>query len=275
MRLSANLSWLYQDLDWPERFGAAVADGFAGAEVLLPYDRPPAWYAAQLRSAGLELTLFNTPVGTGLGWLGWAALPGAAREFAQAFNQARAVADATGCRRIHVMAGDVRGHAAEAWQAALAHSLEQAVRTAEAEGLTLTLEALNREDAAGYAYHHPGQVLQFLRQFDTPALRLQFDYYHCVREALDPLEQVRAAAPWIGYVQIAHAHAHAGTHGRTEPDLARHGMLGAVTALPGLGYDGWLGCEYRPRASVAQGLHWCAPLQVQGVLNETTKEEAR
>ena len=74
MRLSANLTWLYHDLDWARRFGAAAADGFAAAEILLPYDQPPQWYAAQLRAAGLELTLFNTPIGAGQGRLGWAAI---------------------------------------------------------------------------------------------------------------------------------------------------------------------------------------------------------
>lgn len=266
MRLSANLSWLYRDLDWAGRFGAAAADGFAAAEILLPYEQPASWYAAQLRSAGLELTLFNTPVGHGHGRLGWAALPGAQHEFRQAFGQARAVADATGCRRIHVMAGDVSGHDAAAWRAALQDSLAHALRIAEAEDLTLTLEALNRQDAAGYAYHQPAQVIEIVRTFDAPRLRLQFDYYHCVKEALDPLDEAIAAAPWIGYVQIAHA------QGRVEPDLAGPAMLGAVAALPGLGYDGWLGCEYRPRTSVAQGLHWCAPLRARGLLAQPPRE---
>lgn len=260
MRLSANLTWLYHDLDWARRFGAAAADGFAAAEILLPYDQPPQWYAAQLRAAGLELTLFNTPIGAGQGRLGWAALPGAAREFDAAFDQARAVAEATGCRRIHVMAGDVSGHAPDAWQAALARSLEHALRIADAEGLTLTLEALNRDDMAGYAYHLPAQVMAILRKFDSPRLRLQFDYYHCAKEGLALMDEVRAAAPWIGYVQLA------GDQGRAEPDLGRNGMLDAVAALPGLGYDGWLGCEYRPRASAAEGLAWCAPLRARGLL---------
>ena len=71
-----------------------------------------------------------------------------------------------------------------------------------------------------------------------------------------------AAAPWIGYVQLA------SDQGRAEPDLGRHGMLDAVAALPGLGYDGWLGCEYRPRTSAAEGLAWCAPLRAMGLLSK-------
>lgn len=269
MRLSANLTWLYPDLNWEARFHAAAIDGFTGVEILLPYEQPPEWYAAQLRSAGMELSLFNTPVSAGKGRLGWAAVPGAAREFGEAFDQARAVAQATTCRRIHVMAGDVSDYAPAAWQQALVKNLEQALRIAEAEDLTLTLEALNRSDMAGYAYHHPGQVIEILREFDSPRLRLQFDYYHSAKEGLDLMGEVQASAPWIGYAQIAHE------HGRTEPELELNGLLEAVAALPSLGYDGWLGCEYQPRASVADGLGWCAPLQAKGLLSAITVEGSR
>ncbi len=261
MRLAANLSWLYPALDWPQRFDAAAADGFRGAEILLPYDQAPEWYAARLRASGLALALFNTPVGEGRGRLGWAAVPGAQAEFRQAFDRARAVADATGCRRIHVMAGDVSGHRPEDWTGALLASLAHALPLAEADGLTLMFEALNREDMAGYAYHLPSQVIAILRRFDSPRLRLQFDYYHCAKEGLDAMQQTRAAAPWIGHVQIA------GVDGRYEPDLSRGGLLDAVAALPGLGYDDWLGCEYRPRTTAAQGLAWCAPLRARGLLS--------
>lgn len=269
MQLSANLTWLYPHLDWGARFHAAAADGFVGAEILLPYDQPPEWYAAQLRSAGLELSLFNTPIGAGKGRLGWAAVPEAQREFGVAFEQARAVAEATGCRRIHVMAGEVSEHAPAVWGKALAQNLEYALRIAEVDDLTLTLEALNRADMAGYAYHHPSQVIAILQAFDSPRLRLQFDYYHGAKEGLDLMEEVQAAAPWIGYVQIAHE------QGRTEPDLRLDGWLEAVAVLPVLGYDSWLGCEYQPRATVAQGLDWCAPLQAQGLLQATTVEGTR
>ena len=269
MQLSANLTWLYPNLDWGARFHAAAIDGFAGAEILLPYDQSPPWYAAQLRSAGLELTLFNTPISAGKGRLGWAAIPGAKQEFVEAFDQARAVAEATGCRHIHVMAGEVSDHAPAAWEQALAQNLEHALRIAEYEDLTLTLEALNRDDMAGYAYHHPSQVIAILREIDSPRLRLQFDYYHCAKEGLDLMEAVQTAAPWIGYVQIAHE------HDRTEHDLHLNGLLEAVAVLPDLGYDSWLGCEYQPRTTVAEGLIWCTPLQARGLLSATTVEGSR
>lgn len=260
MELAANLSWLYPDLAWSERFAAAAHDGFRAAEILLPYDQPPAWYAARLREAGLELVLLNTPIEAGRGHRGWAAIPGAETRFDEALDRARAVATATGCGRIHVMAGDVSGLVAADCAATLRRNLERALQRTEADGLMLTLEALNRDDMPGYCYHLPEQVLEVLRDLDSPRLRMQFDYYHVVKEGLDPRAAVMACGPWIGHAQIA------GADGRHEPELARDGLLEAVAALPGLGYDSWLGCEYAPRGRAAEGLGWNEPLRLRGVL---------
>lgn len=260
MRLAANLSWLYPDLAWPERFAAAARDGFEGAEILLPYDERPGWYAEQLQAHGLALALINTPVEPGRGRLGHAAVPGAEADFRHGLDRAREVLDATGCRRLHVMAGYVADFDAAACRATLLRNLEHALRLAEAGDFVLTLEALNREDMPGYAYHLPRQAIEVLAQVDSPRLRLQFDGYHAMKEGLDLQAEVQAAGPWIGHVQIA------GVPGRHEPDLSHHGLLEAVAALPGLGYDGWLGCEYRPRTTAAGGLAWCAPLRARGLL---------
>jgi len=260
MQLCANLSWLYRHLDWSKRFEAAARDGFRGVEILLPYDHPPAWYARHLHDAEQSLVLINTPIGPGRGHLGWAAVPGAHAQFQQAFDQARSVAQATGCRRIHVMAGDTGGMAREACMDALRRNLGHALALAESDDLMLTLEALNRSDAPGYFYHLPEQAIEVLGLFDSPRLRLQFDYYHCVKEDLDVPSTVAASGPWIGHVQIA------GAEGRHEPDLGLHGLLEGVSALPGLGYDSWLGCEYQPRGMPADNLAWCQPLRDSGVL---------
>lgn len=260
MQLAANLSWLYPDLDWGARFQACARDGFRAAEILLPYDHPPAWYAERLRDAGLTLALINTPVSEGAGRLGWAAVPGAQADFRIALDRARAVAQATGCMRLHVMAGHVAAHDPATCDTALRHNLEWALARTEADGLVLTLEALNRSDMAGYHYHHPDQVLQVLRDLPSPRLRLQYDCYHVAMEGLDAVNTLQACAPWIGHVQIA------GVPGRHEPDLGQGKLLEAVSALPRLGYDSWLGCEYQPRTTAAAGLGWCEPLRAQGVL---------
>jgi len=260
MRLAGNLSWLYRDLDWGDRFAAAARDGFRAVEILLPYDEPPRWYVEQLRASGLSLVLINTPVGKGPGRLGWAAVPGAEDEFGRAFDQARAVAAETGCRSIHVMAGHVADHDALECGSTLRRNLARALALAEADDLVLTLEALNRQDVPGYFYWQPQQVITVLREFDAPRLRLQFDFYHCMKEGLDLASTVQACVAWTGHAQIA------GTDGRHEPDLQEHGLAEAVATLATLGYDGWLGCEYAPRGRAGEGLGWCEPLRARGVI---------
>lgn len=261
LQLAANLDWLYGAQPLAQRFAAAAADGFGAAEILLPYEQSPGWYATALREQGLQLVLHNTPIRPNSpGRLGWAAIPGAASEFRDAFDRARAVAEATGSRRIHVMAGFCEPYAAADCDAALHISLGYALRAAQADGLTLLLEPLNRADMPGYLYHLPEQALEFVRSFDSPHLRLQFDYYHCAKEGLDIAAEQAQASAWIGHVQIA------GSPDRHEPDLARDGLLNALRTLPQSGYQSWIGCEYRPRHSAAEGLAWCQPLRDEGVL---------
>ncbi len=260
MELAANLSWLYRELPWSERFAAARADGFRAAEILMPYDEKPEWYAQKARESGVELVLINTPVGEGQAFRGMAALPDMQAEFRAGFDRALAVTAATGCRRIHFMAGHVEGLDHAACTDSLRRSIAYALKLAERDGVVLMLEPLNRSDMGGYCYWLPEQVIALLREFDSPHLRLQFDLYHCAMEGLDLLEQAQAAAPWIGHVQVA------GTPGRHEPDLAKGSFLQAMTALPGLGYDSWVGCEYGPRGTAAEGLGWCEPLRRAGVL---------
>lgn len=260
MQLAANLSWLYRHLDWSERFQAAAHDGFRGVEILLPYDYPPAWYAHYLREAELTLVLINTPIGQDQGSLGWAAIPGAQKQFQQSFDSARAVAQATGCRRIHMMAGYTQDLPHDACISTMQHNLDYALALADRDDLVLTLEALNRSDMPGYFYHQPEQAINILRSYNSPRLRLQFDYYHCMKEQLDILASVAACGPWIGHVQIA------GVDGRHEPDLSQHSLLEGVSALPVMGYNSWLGCEYQPRTVPADNLIWCQPLRNQGIL---------
>ena len=260
MQLAANLSWMYPELAWPDRFAAAKRDGFEAVEILLPYDEPPQWYVGKLREHGLQLVLVNTPVSPGIGKLGLAAIPGAEGEFRQCFDRARGVAHATGCHRIHVMAGHVAGLDPAACRAVLLSNLELALGLAAQDSLVLTLEALNRADMPGYFYHLPAQAIEIAQHFNSPLLRLQFDFYHCVKEGLDLSLELQRAGPWIGHVQIA------GAPDRHEPDLARDGLLDAVASLPARGYDSWLGCEYRPLTVAAEGLRWCEPLRQRGVL---------
>ncbi len=261
MKLAANLGWLYAAEPLEKRFAAAARDGFDAAEILLPYDRTPRWYADALAHSGLELVLINTPIGEGMGRLGMAAIPGARDAFRAGFARAIEVAAATRCPAIHIMAGDVTGFDRAACRDTLVQNLAEALPIARAHSIRLSLEALNRSDAPGYFYSVPEQALEFVRHFDSPWLRLQFDFYHCVMEGLDARDEVARAAGWIGHAQIA------GAPDRYEPDLASDHLLEALGTLRDTGYDGWIGCEYRPRAAAAAGLGWQAPLRANGWLS--------
>lgn len=260
VQLAANLSWLYPGESPEQRFAAAARDGFGAVEILQPYDHDADWHARALDRHRLKAVLINTPVAEGRGRWGLAAIPGAETAFRAGFARALDVASAIGCPRIHVMAGDVSGLDPAQCRWALLANVDAALELAVPRGIGLSLEPLNRIDAPGYFYAQPEQALAVVRRFDTPWLTLQFDFYHCVREALDAPAEAERAAPWVGHLQIA------GAPERCEPDLQRDRLLDALGALVAGGYAGWIGCEYRPRGGVAQGLGWCEPLRERGWL---------
>jgi len=250
MKLAANLSLLYPGLSLAQRIEQAASDGFAGAEILFPYDLPPAELASLLRAQDLALVLVNTPPGPH-GEKGLACLPGRQPDFDAALARAVEVCRATGCRAIHVMAGHPpQGSDRDACRQTLVDNLRRAAALAAGEGIVLTLEALNRHDMPGYFYYLPEQAAQVIAQVDHPAVRLQFDFYHSQREGLDLDRALRDALPLVHHVQFAHP------QGRHEPDPADPAVAQALRTLAGSGYTGWIGCEYVPRADTRAGLAW-------------------
>jgi hydroxypyruvate isomerase len=260
MRIAANLSLLYAHLPLEARFDAAARDGFRAVEILFPYDRSPAWYADALRASGLAPVLINTPVEEGAGSHGWAARPGDEARFRSGLDRALEVAQTIGCARIHLMAGRTADLPQLLCQSAFTDNLALASARAEQARITLMLEPLNRADVPGYFYHRPEQALAILRTFDSPWLRLQFDFYHCMKEGLVLADELARARGWIGHAQIA------GVDGRHEPDLSMHGLQAAVQQLQQQGDSEWLGFEYRPRTTPPAGLAWCEPLLAAGIL---------
>ncbi|MBU4611046.1 TIM barrel protein [Achromobacter sp. GG226] len=248
MQLSANLSMLYADLPLAERLEAAARDGFAGVEIQFPYDVVPTSLAQMLRAHAMPLVLINTPAGSP-GEVGLAGLPGREAEFRQAMKTALAVCAATGCPSVHVMAGRPPADAdPAAVRATLIANLAWAAPLARAQGVTLTLEPLNRHDVPGYAYHQPAEALAVLRTLDDPTVRLQFDFYHVQREGLDLPGELATALPWVHHVQLARA------EGRHEPDLADTAVIAGLRALRTSGYAGWIGAEYKPQGDTTAGL---------------------
>jgi len=256
VRPAANVTMLYPDRPLHERLAAAAADGFAGVEILHPYDMDPAELAEladQLRRHDLVHVLVNTPLGPS-GERGLAAVPGRDDDFRRGLDQALAVVAVTGCRIVHAMAGHPGTTDSSAWMDTIVANLRWAATRANAVGVTLTLEALNHHDVPGYAYARPSQALAVIEAVDHPSVRLQFDLYHSAREELDLIAEMDQARPYIHHVQIA------GPPDRHEPDPADTALFAAVRHLATWGYDGWLGFEYNPRGDTSAGLAWRAAL---------------
>lgn len=267
MKLAANLSLLFTELPFEERPAAARQAGFEGAEVLFPYDLPASALRRLMADSGMQLALINTPLGP-LGEPGLAAVDGAQAGFRDAVDRALDVACETSCPTIHVMAGrpDPLLRAADV-RRVLVDNLRWASSRALRYGITLTLEALNRIDMPGYAYHLPSEALKVIAQTGASNLRLQFDFFHAARERLDwlvVLDECRAA---IHHAQLAQA------PDRTQPDLADAGLLQALQRLVSWNSVSWLGLEYRPPGSTAASLDWMPAMQA--LLSRTTDDEPR
>ncbi|MCC2595814.1 TIM barrel protein [Pusillimonas sp. MFBS29] len=250
MKLAANLTLLYPGLTLPERIRSAAQDGFTGVEILFPYDMPAKELARHLQAHQLKLALINTPPGAN-GEKGLACLPGAETQFLVGLKQALDVCQVTACRNIHVMAGMPPADAhPSVCRSTLISNLRKAAALASSAGITLTLEALNRDDMPGYFYYLPAQVADIIAEVGSPTIRLQLDFYHCQREHLDLNQELCNALPLIHHVQFA------SVVQRREPDLTDPAVCAALRSLQSAGYQGWVGCEYHPEADTSTGLAW-------------------
>jgi hydroxypyruvate isomerase len=247
-KLAANLSWLFTEVPFLDRFEAAAAAGFRAVEFLQPYELPPEEIAARLKRHGLEHVLFNLPPGdASKGERGLAALPGREREFVRNVDRALDYAQATGCRRIHALAGNASAAAAEATYVA---NLRAAADIVAPHGITVLIEPLNTRDAPGYFLNTTSAALRILDRVDRPNVRLQFDLYHCQIMEGDLARHIRDLAGRFAHVQIA------GVPGRSEPDIGEVNYAYLLDLLDETGYGGWVGCEYRPKAGTVAGLGW-------------------
>ena len=247
-KLAANLSWLFTEVPFLDRFEAAAVAGFRAVEFLQPYEFSPEEIAARLERHGLEHVLFNLPPGdASKGERGLAALPGREAEFMRNVGRALDYAKATGCKRIHALAGNASGSATEATYVA---NLKAAAALVAPHGITLLIEPLNTRDAPGYFLSTTGAALRILDRVDRRNVSLQFDLYHCQIMEGDLARHIRDLAGRFAHVQIA------GVPDRTEPDIGEVNCAYVLELLDETGYAGWVGCEYRPRAGTAAGLGW-------------------
>lgn len=256
-RFAANLSFLYTEWPFLERFAAAAEDGFEAVEFLFPYDFEALALARALRASGLEQALFNLPAGDwAKGERGLAALSGREGEFDAGLELALDYALSLGCRRLHAMAGLADPGDATA-QATYLANLRRAARRLAPHGIELMIEPINQRDMPGYFLRTQAQAVAVIEAVAEPNLRLQMDCYHCQISEGDLLAKLAAHFDCLGHVQIA------GVPLRHEPDEGEVNYGAIFKALDGLGYGGWIGCEYRPRASTREGLGWLSAARVK------------
>ncbi|BCP53643.1 hydroxypyruvate isomerase [Kaistia sp. 32K] len=249
-RFAANLSMMFNEWSFLDRFAAAADAGFKAVEFLFPYDFSPDDVAARLKAAGLEQALFNLPPGDwAAGERGIAALPGRQEEFQASVAKALDYALATGVKRLHLMSGLAPSDSAEAG-ARYRDSVRFACETLAPHGIDIVLEPINRRDMPGYFMNDFGTAAAIIAELGLPNLKLQFDIYH--RQILhgDVTRGLEALLPIVGHVQIASVPL------RNEPGTGELDDFRIFERLDALGYDGFVGCEYRPAGATLDGLGW-------------------
>ncbi|QGG74237.1 2-oxo-tetronate isomerase [Pseudomonas syringae] len=259
-RFAANLSMLYPQHDFLERFAAAAADGFGAVEYLFPYAYTPQELKQRLSDNGLVQALFNAPPGD---WdaceRGIATLPGREAEFRSGIERALEYAQVLGNDRVHVMAGLLPNEGLrERHQAVYLENLAFAAEQAKNAGVTILIEPINTRDMPGFFLNRQDQAQDICKLVGADNLKVQFDCYHCQIVEGDLTSKLRRDFAGIGHIQIA------GVPDRNEPDLGELNYEHLFNVIDELGYSGWIGCEYRPKGDTSEGLAWLRELQAKG-----------
>lgn len=253
-RFAANLSMMFGEVPFLQRFEAAAAAGFRGVEYLFPYDYSPTELKERLGANGLSQVLFNLPPGDwAAGERGLAAIPGRQADVRDGIALAIDYAQALDCPRLHMMAGLVPdGADRRECSAVYLENLRHAAAEAGRAGLSLLLEPINPVDMPGYFLNTQAEARAFIEQAGADNARVQLDFYHCQIVEGDLTRALQRQWPVLGHVQIA------GVPDRHEPDIGEVNYNWLFERLDAHGYDGWVGCEYRPRGDTVAGLGWAA-----------------
>ena len=266
-QFAANLSLMYTELPFLDRFAAAARDRFTAVEFLFPYAFEPVEVAARLADNGLQLVLFNAPPGgtdrsrMAAAWdqnaRGTAALPGHEAEFRAGVQEALRYAEVLGCPRIHVLSGIVPpGVERESLKDLCVGNLRWAAAEAARAGCDILIEPINLRDMPRYFLNRQDHAHELLDAAQAPNLKVLMDLYHCQIVEGDVSMRLRQ---WLPTGQVAHLQI-AAVPDRGEPDRGELSYPWLFDELSRLGWTGWIGCEYRPRgASTSAGLSWLAP----------------
>jgi hydroxypyruvate isomerase len=254
-RFAANLTMLFNEVGFLDRFGAAARAGFTGVEYLFPYDYDRKQIRALLDEHRLKQVLHNLPAGNwSAGERGIACHPDRTTEFSAGVDRAIEYADALECRLVNCLAGITPAGVDPARaRATLVENLRLAARRLESAGITLLIEPINTRDIPGFFLQRTSQALDIIAEVGSTNLRLQYDIYHMQIMEGDLAATIQSNLKTIAHIQLAD------NPGRHEPGTGEINYEFLFGHIDRLGYAGWIGCEYTPAAGTAEGLGWARP----------------
>ena len=243
---------LFQEHDFLDRFDAAARAGFKGVEYLGPYDHAPDEVAARLKRNGLTQVLFNVPSGNWAGGeRGIAVLPDRVEEFRAGVDKAITYAKALGCPQVNCLAGIApAGVARDELEKVFVANLKFAAEKLGQAGIRLLIEPINTRDIPGFFLTNTKQGLDLIEKVGSPNLYLQYDIYHMQIMEGDLARTIEANLGRIAHIQLAD------NPGRHEPGTGEINYPFLYDVIDGLGYSGWIGAEYKPKARTEAGLGW-------------------
>jgi hydroxypyruvate isomerase len=253
-KLAANLTMLYNEVDFLDRFDAAAKSGFKGVEYLFPYPYPSEQLALRLQRHGLTQVLHNLPAGDwGKGERGIACLPDRVREFQDGVGRAIEYARALSCKQVNCLAGIApAGVDPEQVRATFVANLRFAADKLAAAGIRLLMEPINTFDIPGFYLSRTQQALDLIAAVGSPNLFVQYDIYHMQRMEGELANTMQGHLAQIAHIQLAD------NPGRNEPGTGEINYRFLFGFLDAIGYDGWIGCEYKPKGGTVEGLAWRA-----------------
>jgi len=251
-RFAANLSMLFTELDFLDRFAAAAEAGFRGVEYMSPYDFDAGELKRRLEDNDLEQVLHNLPAGNwAAGDRGIACLPDRVAEFREGVGRAVEYATTLGCRQLNCLAGKVsNGHDPQELRATLVSNLSYAASELAKADLTLLVEAINTRDIPGFVISGTTQARDIVEEVGAANLGLQYDIYHMQIMEGDLARTIEENLDLIRHLQLAD------NPGRHEPGSGEINYPFLFEHLDRIGYEGWIGCEYAPATTTIEGLGW-------------------
>jgi len=249
-RFAANLGYLFTDRALLERIDAAAACGFKAIELQFPYDVLAADVRAATDRNKLTVLGVNTPPGEREGEFGLAAVPGREKDFDALFARALGYITAIGGTAIHCLAGKVPPEQRPAADRVFLDNLKRAADLAAAKNIVLLIEPINARDRPNYFLNHVEHAADIIAKAGKPNIKMQFDFYHVQIVGGDLIRRLEKYMPVIGHLQCA------AVPSRHEPDEGEVNYPAVFEAVDRVGYKGWIGAEYRPRATTELGLSW-------------------